>query len=131
MEVRLGTNTFVDCGIVIGVAGTPLLQVATAPLRITMKTPAGSPSVPVDVTENVPQNGSVTVRHGDTSVSILYNDEIALCVAVEIEAETVLVRLDLRPIGINVYDDANGLHVGQNAFARNRIASAAVGLQLG
>lgn len=48
-----------------------------------------------------------------------------------IDADTVNLALDLRPIGMNIVADLRGLHIGSNLFVGNVIEGAAVGINLG
>ncbi|MBI4269165.1 MAG: hypothetical protein HY615_02445 [Candidatus Rokubacteria bacterium] len=46
------------------------------------------------------------------------------------DAGTVHLKLDLRPLGITIYDDADGLHIGQNVFSGNVVDRSAVAISL-
>ena len=63
-------------------------------------------------------------------MSVIFHD-FPMLVAISEGQDRVLLRLDLRLIGINVFDDAEGLHIGGNSFRGNRISNAATAISLG
>ena len=75
----------------------------------------------VDNEQKPESDASVRVVASDKSVAVFW-DEAPLAIATLLDESTVSLRLDLRPIGINLFDDALGLHVGTNSFARNEIS---------
>jgi hypothetical protein len=66
----------------------------------------------------------------EKSVAIFW-DDAPLAIATLLDPDTVSLRLDLRLIGINLFDDALGLHVGNNVFARNNVVGCETALALG
>ena len=135
--VLLGTNRLVDCHTLLSVRGQPVLRVLTEPLRVSMNVPPGLPSgIEFEITDNSivqnpgPAQHLLRVTAQGTSVAIFWG-QVSLVVAVVTEPETVHLRVDLRPLGMNFYDDALGLHVGGNAFGRNEFANCATAIALG
>ncbi|HBH03556.1 MAG: hypothetical protein A2W08_16060 [Candidatus Rokubacteria bacterium RBG_16_73_20] len=129
--VLLGRNRFVECGSILAYKGVPLLSVAFDPLRLELATPEGLPSgraVHVDPKGKSPED-RVRVVATPHSFAIFWGED-ALAVATLLEAGTVHVKLDLRPLGINIYDDADGLHIGQNTFSGNVVSRSAVAISL-
>jgi hypothetical protein len=53
-----------------------------------------------------------------------------VAVALHRSADTVHLKIDLRPFGYEIYDDVEGLHIGTNLFAHNEIRGAAVAISL-
>ena len=133
-KVIVGSNHFVDCQTIIALRQHALLRVVTDPLRVSFTTPPDLPSkrtVQVVDNERRPESdASVRVVTSDRSVAIFW-DEAPLAIATLLESATVSVRLDLRPIGINLFEDALGLHVGANLFARNIVVGSETALVLG
>ena len=87
----------------------------------------------VNVVANERKPGSskeVKVVKSDTSVAIFW-EEAPLVIATLLDTGTVSLRADLRPIGINLYDDADGLHIGNAHFRSSTFSRAAVAFQLG
>lgn len=85
------------------------------------------------VVDNVITGGSaaqVRVVASDRSVAIFW-EESPLVIATLLADTLVSLRVDLRSIGINLFDDANGLHVGGNHFAGNWISGAPTAVALG
>jgi hypothetical protein len=61
----------------------------------------------------------------------IFRQDFPLVLASLVRPETVLLRLDLRPLGINIFDDFAGLHIGANVFVRNEVRNAAIAINLG
>ena len=115
ITVALGTNHFVGMPTILGFRQEAVLRVDLDPLRVTLKTP---PAMPlrrvVRVADNQRGEGSdekVRVVTSETSVAVFW-DETPLAIATLLNETTVSLRLDLRTIGLNVYEDALGFHVG-------------------
>lgn len=134
MKIIVGSNQFVDCKTIIALRQHALLSVVTGPLRVSLTTPPDLPSKrTVQVIENEQRSesdASVRVVTSDKSVAI-FLDEAPLVIATLLESATVSLRLDLRPVGINLFEDALGLHVGTNLFARNIIVGSEPAIVLG
>lgn len=65
-----------------------------------------------------------------TNVSIFWNAAL-LVSATLLDRETVHLKIDLRRVGIHIYDDPAGLHVGQNTLTGNSFANCATAIALG
>ncbi len=117
--VILGSNRFVDCTNLIGFKSGPLLQIRSSPPEVILNIPLSL------VVDDEPQQ----VVRSDTSFSIFKGD-MALAIATQIKEDVVHLKLDLRPIGINVYDDVAGLHVGHNVFSNNQLERIATAINL-
>jgi hypothetical protein len=131
--VILGQNRFIDCGVIIGYGGRPLLRVVFDPLGIDLATPHGKRSVEirVDRTGRIePEDPGTRVVRGENVFTIFWKGHAVLA-ATQLDLETAHVRLDLRPLGIKIYDDFQGLHSGTNTFAENEIRGAATAIALG
>ena len=130
--VLLGGNRFVECQSILGYRGTPVLAVSFDPLRVRLTTPKGVPSgrcVRVDEHGRSPE-GHVRVVPTPLSFAVFW-DEFALVTATVFDQDTAHLKLDLRPLGIIIFDDVDGLHIGQNVFSGNVVSHAAVGITLG
>ena len=130
--VLLGGNRFIDCQSILAYRGTPLLKVSVNPLRVELTTPDNLPSGRIVKVDRNAQSPAQDVRVVATpqSFAIVWQD-YPLVMAALLDAGTALVKLDLRPLGINIYDDFAGLHIGTNAFARNEVSNVAVAINLG
>jgi len=133
-DVVLGSNRFVDCDALVAIEQHELLRVVTSPLRVSITTPPDLPSgrsVQVVDSACLPESApNVRVVKGDHSVAVFW-DEIPLVIATLLAESMVSLRVDLRPLGINLYDDANGLHIGGNLFAGNWVSGASTAIALG
>jgi len=132
--VAIGSNHFIDCPTLIAVRQHALLRVAATPLRVSLTTPPDLPSGKmVQVVDNQHQcdsDSNVQVVASDKSVAVFWG-EAPLAIATLLDEATVSLRIDLRPIGISLFDDALGLHVGDNVFAGNQVANAPTAIALG
>ena len=131
MTVILGGNRVVDCPTILAYEGTPVLRVVLGPLRIEFQTPSklriGRPIV-VDEAGVHPPDAAATVVT-DRSFSVFSGDH-AILIATLLDADTVHLKLDLRPVGMNIFDDVAGFHVGQNVFSGNEVRNCAVAINL-
>jgi hypothetical protein len=133
MIVVLGGNEFIDCESILAAKGEPVLSVRAAPLTVTIRTPKAWPplqGLTVVANEVPPHQEGVRVVRDDVSVCVVFHD-FPMLFAVSERPDRVLLRVDLRAIGINVFDDAQGLHIGENFFRGNRISNAATAISLG
>ena len=110
--VVLGTNRFTRCAALIRIKEHVVLRVETAPLRVGLSTPGGLPGVrkiqvETDSTRAEPRKASpgCFAVIESSSVTIVFRGQ-PLLFATQTDPETVHVRLDLRPIGLAVHDDA-------------------------
>lgn len=132
ITVVLGQNRFIDCQSLLAYKGFSILRVAADPVRVELATPDGQstrPNVRVNQSEANPAD-QVRVIQSPVSFAIFMNWR-ALAVATLLEPGVVHLSLDLRPVGINIYDDVSGLHIGGNTFVGNVVSHSAVGINLG
>jgi hypothetical protein len=136
-QILLGSNAFVDCHTLVSLHARPMLRVEGGPLRVSLALPAGAPSgIEFDVFENKIMNAHGVAREKlrvvaqETSVAVFWGD-MALVIAVVIDATSTHLRVDLRPVGVSLYDDAAGLHVGKNTFSGNKMMHCATAIALG
>ena len=133
--VLLGSNRFEDCDSILSVRGVPLLRVLFTPLRLQLMSAEAQPlplgySVRVAEHERFPPD-KVHVVSTPQSFAIFWDKEHALAIATLVDENTAHLRVDLRPLGINIHDDADGLHIGGNTFTRNVISRSATAINLG
>lgn len=129
--VLLGGNRFVECQSILAYQGNPMLRVHLDPPRVELVTPENVPSrraVRVGLNARSPEQ-DVRVVATPRSFAIFWRD-YALALATLLDPQTVHVKLDLRPLGINIYDDLEGLHIGTNVFSGNEVSHAAVAINL-
>jgi hypothetical protein len=114
----------------------PLLQVALSPLRVSLRLPKDIPSRRffeiVDNAvkgEDVRANPELRIVPSETNVSIFWGDRLLLS-ATLLDPETAHLKIDLRPVGILIYDDHDGLHIGRNVLARVSFANCITAFSL-
>ena len=71
------------------------------------------------VRESMSLHQDVAIKGKSDVVKVLVNGKPFLEVHKKSEDEAEITRLDLRMIGINIFGDTNGLHVGPQVFSRN------------
>jgi hypothetical protein len=130
-EVVLGANRFVECGSLLAYKGKCVLGVDFDPLGVRLVTPRDLPSqlwVHVDRDVVRPED-AVRIVKTASSFAVFWK-EYALALATLLSPEVAHLKLDLRPIGMRVYDDVDGLHIGNNRFSGNVITRAAAAINL-
>jgi hypothetical protein len=129
--VLVGTNEITDCRTLVTLREHPLLRVSFAPLRVSLSTPPDL-GTQAHVEENEPRSplapGLQVVADARTVVILL--GDAPLVFAVEIDPSTVRLKLDLRPLGIWLFDDVDGLHVGASVVAGSSILGCETAITL-
>jgi hypothetical protein len=123
--ILLGHNRFTDCRSLLSVKGSVLLRVSKDPLRVTLRTPGDLPSgFKLEIEDNEiraiedADGRRPRILAGSDHVAVFW-EEAAILQATILDEATVHLRVDLRPLGLKVYDDPEGLHVGANTLALN------------
>jgi hypothetical protein len=138
VNVSLGTNNFIDCDTIVSIKGQPTLKVEQNPLRLTIVTPTDLPSgrlVRVVANQLEPPSGAsevsplVRVVATEKHVTVFW-EQFLIAAATQLGENSVHVHIDFRPLGINVFDDVTGLHVGGTHFARSGMAGSQVAISL-
>lgn len=76
------------------------------------------------VKKNVSINKLITVdTNTNGTVKILARGQLVILVTRENETKANIRNLDLRPIGLRVFGDANGLTMGTNSFVGNTFSN--------
>ncbi len=129
--VLLGRNRLVGCESVLAYRGLPIVTVRFDPLRVELNTAGrSSPLRTVRVDQENERTGNrVRTVATPRSFAILWGER-PLAVATLLDAETALLKMDLRPLGLPVYDDDDGLHIGKQVFAGNVVNHPAVAINL-
>ncbi len=132
--VALGSNLLTDCETIIAFGALVGLKIEESPLRLTMNTPDHPRSpikVSVDRNEvNTSSPGQLSVVVSESSVAVFWKSN-PLVIATRLQDGLISLKLDLRPVGFNIYDDAAALHIGSNQFTNNAFINAQVAFQLG
>lgn len=126
MKVTLGGNVLIDCPTLLAFKGQPIVRVTTNPFDLELKLPDDLPG-PRD--QALPQK--VRTEHSDAVVILGPGDHaVAIAILLSPSTQEVYLRLDLRPVGINIFDDQAGLHVGSNLFVGNTVERSEVAINL-
>jgi hypothetical protein len=124
VKVILGGNHFIDCPILLAYKGTPMLRVLFHPLRVELNLPPDLPAAP-----HPPVVRHVTTERSDAIFSA-GDHAIAIATLLDPATDTAHLLLDLRPVGLNIYDDLAGLHIGDNLITRNEVQGAGIAINL-
>jgi hypothetical protein len=129
--VLLGTNTFIDCGALLAVGDDAVVRVDRAsPPALTLKTPPrAARQIAVHAGRPAAADPHVAVVESETMCAVFY-DEHLLAIAVRMDDERVHLTLDLRPVGVLVYTDPEGLHVGPHVIAKNTLRGSGTAIAL-
>jgi hypothetical protein len=128
--IIIGSNRFVDCGSIIRLGASDIVRVQPDPLRLDFDVPAFENRGAFAVKENVAQTEGLRVIAGPSTTS-LFLGEFALVAATQLATDIIHLHLDLRPIGLNIFDDGKTLFVGPMQFTESGMQGAACAVQLG
>lgn len=137
MKLFWGTNVLVDCVTLMGWQDQSLLRVWDQPLRVDLKTPPDLPSqVKVEIAGNQVREdstGLVRVSVDAGSVGVFSRDvPILMAISAQNGADrAVYLHVDLRPLGMRVFDDAEGLHIGGACLKHNHMVGCSAAIALG
>jgi hypothetical protein len=122
LKVILGTNYFIDCASILSHKGRSVLSVEANPVRIELEIPPDAAAK-----TDKPEIKEVS-REGYSGV--FTKEDQAVAIATLLTPDVIHLKLDLRPLGMNIFDDPSGLHVGRNVFSGNVIEGAAAAINL-
>ncbi len=120
--VDIGSVRFGGWQAIIAAGERVLLAVKTNPLRVTLRTP--HPGSGVEVVENQLLRGAgIRIVVSPTAVAIILDGSVPLVMAhvAHDDSELVICRVELRPLGMAIWDDAEGLHVGASVVALSEL----------
>ena len=133
MNINWGGNQMQDCVALLSWQDQVVLAVQVSPLRITLKTPKqGADTLRVAVEDNriVDADAGVRVIDKVQSIAVMLHDA-QIVLLLDIGEGNLLLHSDLRPLGMNIYDDAAGLHVGGSILRRNKFSGCSTAIALG
>ena len=127
MRVTLGGNVLIDCLTLLAFKGQPVVRVTNNPFDLQVNVPD---DLPGPRTQVLPEK--VRTEHLDAVVFLgPGNYAVAIAILLSPSTQEVYLRLDLRPLGINIFDDQAGLHVGNNVLVGNIVERSEVAINLG
>ena len=130
-RIQLGSNLFEDCENVLIISGTPLFlyKVEHGGIKISFNLNSPPAKTAIQVEDNLKKKGDVEVKTGKKYADIKMGKKKLL--ELSIEADTAVINLDLRPLGLNIYTDPNALHVGGTQLSQNIIKHSRNGISIG
>lgn len=144
MIVVWGGNRMIDCVALLSWQDQIVLGIADAkPLKVTFSVPRsiseGSQSLEIVENQIVaprPKPRELSVSWSPDALTVLWKD-VPIITALEIEPEPlnpshrrVVLRTDLRPLGMNIFDDGAGIHVGGSVIARTAFSHCSTAIRL-
>jgi hypothetical protein len=138
MIVHWGGNYFRDCVALLSYGNQVVLAVSGPPVRIDLAAPAPIFEVAVNIQQNKLVGSSpgffrvLPTPSPDTpdAVTILAGERPVL-MAHSIDADEIILHVDLRALGVNIFDDASGLHIGDSTLANNKFEGSSTAIALG
>src|SRR4030065_2120070 len=130
-RLQLGPNLFEDCENVLIISGTPLFlyKVEHGGIKISFNLCSPPAKTAIQVEDNLKKKGDVEVKTRKKYADIKMGKKKLL--ELSIEADTAVIKLDLRPLGLNIYTDPNALHVGGTQLSQNVIKHSRKGILIG
>lgn len=130
-RVILGTNSIENCESAITIAGVPLFSYKIDGDKVSLTFNISSPpaNTEIQIKDNKIHKKEITLETKPNFVSVKLRG--ALLIELLIEKDSAIVNLDLRPIGINIYTDANALHIGGSQLSQNVISQCTDGIVVG
>jgi hypothetical protein len=101
-----------------------MLRVLFHPILVEINLPPDLPNAPIPL-----ELRHVTTERSD-AVFTGGDQAVAIATLLDPPTDSAHLHLDLWPLGINIYDDLSGLHVGNNLFSGNVVERAAVAINL-
>ena len=134
MKVIWGGNELTDCVALLASNDKIMLSVLPSPVRVDFIVPATiATPFPVEIRSNrVTGSGSSDVRVAESpgAVAVFWRN-MPILMAQEVAESTVLLHTDFRPLGMEIFDDAAGLHIGSGVLAANNFVGCSIGIALG
>lgn len=137
MTVFWGRNRMVDCVALLSLGEQLVLAVSGPPIKVDLAAQPPLTSVGINIRQNKyvgGQSGFLRIfptpdAEQPNAVTMLAGDSLVLFAHTTLPDEIVL-HVDLRPIGMNVFDDANGIHIGDSTLAGNTFQGASTAISL-
>lgn len=127
----LGSNVFEDCENILIISGTPLFSYKIEPggpkISFNLSSPPAKTAIQVE--DNLKKKGKVEVKTKKNYATVKMGKKMLL--ELSTEGETVVINLDLRPLGLSIYTDLNALHVGGSQLSQNIIKQSRNGISIG
>ena len=139
MIVIWGGNRMIDCVSLLSWNAQTVIRLSPNPLSVDLAVPPQiEPRVEIvanDVKGPTPRPKELEVRHSPNAVAILWA-EVPILTAQDIGRdevsgeEMILLHADLRLFGMNVFDDAAGIHIGGALVARTAFSGCSAAISL-
>ena len=120
--VMLGTNKFDNCKSIMALGTEPMLAfiIKDGILHVTLHVTSPPATTRVKIERTAKQEVNIKIEKEVVLVARLNDDHT-------VEVET----FDLRPIGLAIHADTEGLHVGRSVMRNNAIKGCNIGISLG
>jgi len=132
-SVRLGSNEFLDCEILIALGDRSLLafDIEAGKLLASLDVPSPPATAQVLVDKNRTPGADISLSGGDQQVTLVLGPHAILRARLLSPDSIEVDELDLRPLGLAIFADDAGLAFGRSIVADNTFVGARVGVQIG
>ena len=133
MRVTWGGNDLIDCVALLAWGDQVVLRVSSSPIRVDLKVPSAASDSGLEIQGNeliTPTVSKARVVTTSEAVAVFWQS-VAILMAQEIDANTVLLHTDFRALGVNIFDDAAGLHIGGSLLGGNTFSGCSTAIALG
>ena len=133
MKVYWGGNDLIDCVDLLAWSDRLVLRVSSSPVRVDLKVPASEPHTELEIHDNdliAPTVSHARVVKTPEAVAVFWRN-VAILMAQQLDADTVLLHTDFRPLGLGIFDDAAGLHIGGSVLGGNSFSGCSTAIALG
>ncbi len=134
MKVSWGGNDLTDCVALLASQDKIMLRVSPSPVRVDFIVPTTAVTpFPVEIRANRiegPKSGDIRVSESPGAVAVFWKG-VPILMAQQIDDDAVLLHTDFRPLGMAIFDDAAGLHVGSGILSGNNFTGCSIGIALG
>lgn len=131
-SIYIGTNLIEDCANPLVISGIPLFSYKSDSegIKITFNVSSPPANTTIQIEENKVLKGSVNIKIDKKSAVIRLGDKNIFELIV-VADDSVKINLDLRPIGLLIYNDENTLYVGGARLSSNVIKNCTNGIAIG
>jgi hypothetical protein len=136
--VHWGRNLFRDCVALLSYRSQVVLAVSGPPVRVDLAAPPPLFRGAVNIRSNQLVGARqdffriVETPNAETPNAVaIFADGRPMLMAQSIGADEVILHVDLRPIDMDIYDDAAGLHIGESTLANNTFEGSSTAIALG
>lgn len=130
-RASIGTNLIEDCENLIAIEGAPLFsyKIETDALKLSFKINSPPSNTAIEIEDNRIKSGDVSIKTEKETAKITIHNKTIF--ELHMKNDLAVVNLDLRPLGLHIFTDANALYVGGAQLSQNIIKKCKNGIGIG